>query len=48
MKSDAKYEENLNLGSKNDMKYLVNFNASSDKSDDLHFYELVLSKVYYV
>ena len=48
VKSDAKYEENLNLGSKNDMKNLVNFNASSGKSDDLHFYELVLSKVYYV
>ena len=48
VKSDAKYEENLNLGSKNDMKNLVNFNASSGKSDDLHCYELVLSKVYYV
>ena len=31
LKSDAKLEEKLNLGSKNDMRNLVNFIASSGK-----------------
>ena len=35
--SDAKFEEKLTLRSKNGMKNLVNFNASSSKSDNLHF-----------
>ena len=33
---------------KNDMRNLVNFNASSGKSGNLHFDVLLLSKVYYV
>ena len=37
MKSDAKFEEKPILGSKNDMRNLVNFNASSGKSQNLHF-----------
>ena len=48
LKSDAKFEEKLTLDSKNDMKNLVNFNASSDKSENFHFDVLLLSKVYYV
>ena len=36
LKSDAKFEEKLTLGSKNDMRNLVNFNASSGKSGNLH------------
>ena len=48
LKSDAKFEEKLNIGSKNDMRNLVNFNVSSDKSKNLHFDVLLLSKVYYV
>ena len=36
LKSDAKFEEKLALGSKNDMMNLVNFNASSGKSENLH------------
>ena len=48
MKSDAKIEEKLSLGSKNDMRILVNFNASSGKSENFHFDVLLLSKVYYV
>ena len=32
LKSDAKFEEHLPLGSKNDIINLVNFNASSGKS----------------
>ena len=37
LKSDAKFEEKLTLGSKNDMRNLVNFNASSGKSGNLLF-----------
>ena len=48
MKSDAKFEEKLTLGSKNDMRNLMNLNASSGKPENLHFDVLLLSKVYYV
>ena len=33
LKSDAKFEEKLTFGSKNDLSHLVNFNASSVKSE---------------
>ena len=42
LKSDAKLEKKLTLGSKNDMRNLVNFNVSSSKSGNLHFGVLVL------
>ena len=42
LKSDAMFEEKLTLGSKNGMKNLVNFNASSSKSGNLHFDALLL------
>ena len=42
LKSDAKFEEKLTLGSKNDMGNLLNFNASSGKSRNLHFDVLLL------
>ena len=45
LKSYAKFEEKLTLGSKNDMKIFLNFNASSGKSQNLLFDELLLSKV---
>ena len=48
LKSDAKFEEILTFGSKNDISNLVNFNASSGQSDNLHFDVLLLSEVYYV
>ena len=48
LKSDAKLQEKLTFGSKNDMRTLLNFDASSGKSDNLHFDVLLLSKVYYV
>ena len=48
LKSDAKFEENLTLGSKNDMRNLVNFIASSGKPENLQFDVLLLSEVYYV
>ena len=39
LKSDAKFEEKLTLGSKRnlELRNLVNFNASSGKSENLHF-----------
>ena len=48
LKSDAKFEEKLTLRSKDDMKNLGNFNASSGKSENLHFDVLLFSKVFYV
>ena len=48
LKSDAKFEEKLTLGSKNDMRNLMNFNASSGKSKNLHFDVLLLSVAYKV
>ena len=47
-KSDAKFEEKLTVGSKNDMRNLVNFKMSSGKSGDLHFDVLLLSIAYKV
>ena len=44
-KSDAKFGEKLTFGSKNDMRNLVNFNASSGKSENLHFFGLLWSNV---
>ena len=48
LKSDAKFDEKLTFGSRNDIRNLMNFNASSGKSENLHFDVLILSKVYYV
>ena len=45
LKSDAKFEEKLTLGSKNNMKNLVDFIASSGKSENLHFDVLLFTKV---
>ena len=47
MKSYAKFEEKLTFGSKNDMRNLVKFNATSRKSENFHFDVLPLSNVYY-
>ena len=48
LKSNAKSEEKVTLGSKNDMRNLVNFNGSSGKSGNLHFDVLLLSIAYTV
>ena len=48
LKSDEKFEEKLTLGSKNNMRNLVNFNASSSKSENSRFGELLLSIAYKV
>ena len=42
VESDAKFEEKLALGFKN----MINFNASSGKSENLHFDVLLLSIAY--
>ena len=47
-KSDAKFEEKLALGFKNDMANLVNVNESIGKSENLHFDVLLLSITYNV
>ena len=44
--SYAKFEEKVTLSSKNDMRNLVNFNASREMFKNLHFDMLFLSKVY--
>ena len=43
LKSDAKFGEKLTLGSKNDMRSLVNFKGSNNKSENLHFEVLLLA-----
>ena len=48
LKSYAKLEEKLTLGSKYDMRNLVNLNASSGKSENLLFDVLLLSIAYKV
>ena len=45
-KSDAKFEDKLNLGSKNNTRNLVNFNAMSVKSENFHSDVLLLSIAY--
>ena len=48
LERDAKFEERRALGFKNDMTNLVNFKASSGKSENLHFDVLLLSIAYKV
>ena len=48
LKSEAKFEEKLTLGFKNDMRNLLNINVSSGKSENLHFDVLLLSIAYKV
>ena len=48
LKGDAKFKRKLTCDLKNEIKNLVNFQASSWKSENLHFDELLLSKPYKV
>ena len=48
LKIDAKFDEKLTLGSKNDMTNFINLNKSSGKSENLHFDLLLLSTAYKV
>ena len=43
---DAKFKGKLTCGLKNDLQNLVNFHASSQKSGNLQFDGLLLSKAY--
>ena len=45
LKSHAKFKEKLTLGSKNDMKNLMNVNVSSGKSENLHFDVLLVNSI---
>ena len=44
LKCDAKFEEKPILGSKNDLRNLLNFTAKSGKSENLDFDVLLLLK----
>ena len=44
LKSDPNFEVKLTFSLKNDTRNLVNFKASSRKSENLHFDGLLLSK----
>ena len=46
LKGDAKFKGKLTCGLKNNIRNLVNFHASSQKSENLPFDGLLLSKVY--
>ena len=47
-KESAKFEGKLTLGSKNDMKNLMNLNVTCGKSESLHFDVLLFSIAYKV
>ena len=46
LKGDVIFKEKLTSGLKNDIRNVINFHASSRKSENLHFDGLVLSKAY--
>ena len=46
LKGVAKFKGKLTRGLRNDIRYLVNFLASSQKSGHLHSDRLLLSKAY--
>ena len=45
LKSNAKFEEQLTCGLKNDMKHLENFHQSTQKYENWDFDGILLSKV---
>ena len=46
LKGDEKFKGKLTCGLKIDIRNLLNFHASSQKSENLHFDGLCLSKAY--
>ena len=48
LQSDAKFKGKLICGLKNDIRNLVNFHASSQKSENFHFDGILASKGYKV
>ena len=45
LKSGPNFKEKLTFCLKNDIRNLMNFNSSSEKSENLHFERIFLSKV---
>ena len=45
LESDPNFEEKLTFCLQNDMRHLMNFNSSSEKSENLRFDGIFLSKV---
>ena len=45
LKSDPNFEEKLTFYFKKDMRNLMNFNSSNEKSENLQFDEIFLPKV---
>ena len=48
LKGDAKFKGKRTCSLKNDIRNLVNFHASSSKSENLHFDAFLLPKAYKV
>ena len=46
VKGDENFKGKLTCSLKNNIRNLVNFHASSQKSENLHFYRIILSKEY--
>ena len=46
LKADAEFRGKLIRDLNNDVKNLVNFYANGEKSENLHFHELLFSKAY--
>ena len=46
LKGDAKFKGKLTCGLKYDIRNLVNFHASSQKSENMQFDQILLSKGY--
>ena len=44
LKGDAKFKGKLTCGLQNDIRHLANFHVSSQKSENLHFDWILLSK----
>ena len=48
LKDDAKFKEKLARGLKNDIRKMVSFHVSNQKSENFHFYGFLLFKAYKV
>ena len=46
LQGDTKFKGKLAPGLKNNLRNLVNFHASSERSENLHFDRMLLSKAY--
>ena len=46
LKGDAKFKGKLTCGLKNDIRNLVNFHASNQKSENFQFDQILFSKAY--